>query len=158
MNAVVEDAVGFAEADARRRRVRLEVALGEEGPELQGDPVLLQQVVLNLLRNAMDAMAATPEGAREIRVETRGGPDGVTVSIADRGAGITEGAREHLFQPFFTTKSEGMGMGLNICRSILELHGGRVWAEPNPGGGTIFSFSVPVPAEAASPTSAEGAA
>jgi two-component system sensor histidine kinase DctS len=149
MSAVVEEAVGFAEADARRRRVRLDVALAEDDPELQGDPVLLQQVVLNLLRNAMDAMAATPEGAREIRVESRSGPGGVTVSIADRGAGIPEDAREHLFQPFFTTKSEGMGMGLNICRSILELHGGRVWAEPNPGGGTVFSFSIPVAAEAA---------
>jgi two-component system sensor histidine kinase DctS len=154
MSAVVEEAVGFAEADARRRRVRLDVALAADDPELQGDPVLLQQVVLNLLRNAMDAMAATPEGAREIRIGTRAEAGGVTVSIADRGGGIPDDVREHLFQPFFTTKSEGMGMGLNICRSILELHGGRVWAEPNPGGGTIFSFSVPAAAEPA----AEGAA
>jgi two-component system sensor histidine kinase DctS len=157
MSAVVEEAVGFAEADARRRRVRLEVATGADDPELSGDPVLLQQVVLNLLRNAMDAMAATPEAAREIRIETRAGEGGVTVSIADRGGGVPDDVREHLFQPFFTTKSEGMGMGLNICRSILELHGGRVWAEPNPGGGTIFSFSVPMTAEATAPA-AEGAA
>jgi len=158
MNAVLEDAVGFAEGDARRRRVRLAVALAEDDPELQGDPVLLQQVVLNLLRNAMDAMASTPEGAREIRVESRPGPDGVVVSIADRGAGVPEGAREHLFQAFFTTKTEGMGMGLNICRSILELHGGRVWAEPNPGGGTIFSFSIPIEAEVVATASAGDAA
>jgi two-component system sensor histidine kinase DctS len=143
INAVVEEAVGFADADARRRLVRVDVALGADGPELRGDPVLLQQVVLNLLRNAMDAMAGTAPEARAIRVATAAGPDGVTVSIADRGAGIPPEVREHLFQPFYTTKAEGMGMGLNICRSILELHGGRVWADPNPGGGTIFSFSIP---------------
>jgi two-component system sensor histidine kinase DctS len=105
--------------------------------------VLLQQVVLNLLRNAMDAMAGTAPEAREIRVTTEGAAGGVTVSIADRGPGIPADVREHLFQPFFTTKPEGMGMGLNICRSILELHGGRVWADPNPGGGTVFRFVVP---------------
>jgi two-component system sensor histidine kinase DctS len=144
MNAVVEEAVGFADADARRRRVRVDVALGAEDPELSADPVLLQQVVLNLLRNAMDAMAATAPEERSIRVATATGPEGVTVSIADRGAGIPDEVREHLFQPFYTTKAEGMGMGLNICRSILELHGGRVWADPNPDGGTVFSFSLPV--------------
>jgi two-component system sensor histidine kinase DctS len=153
MNAVVEEAVGFADADARRRRVRVEVARSETDPEILGDPVLLQQVVLNLLRNAMDAMAATPPEAREIRIRTEAGPGGVTVSIADRGAGIPDEVRANLFQPFFTTKAEGMGMGLNICRSILELHRGRVWAEPNPGGGTVFSFSLPadvtVPVDAA---------
>jgi two-component system sensor histidine kinase DctS len=153
MNAVVEEAVGFAAADARRRRVRVEVALSENDPEILGDPVLLQQVVLNLLRNAMDAMAATPPEGREIRVATSVSPDGVAVSIADRGAGIPDDVRAHLFQPFFTTKAEGMGMGLNICRSILELHRGRVWADPNPGGGTVFSFSLPadvaVPVDAA---------
>jgi two-component system sensor histidine kinase DctS len=144
MNAVVEDAVGFADTDARRRRVSIELALSEADPAILGDPVLLQQVVLNLLRNAMDAMAATPPEAREIRVSTAASPDGVTVSIADRGAGIPDEVRANLFQPFFTTKAEGMGMGLNICRSILELHRGRVWADPNPGGGTVFSFSLPV--------------
>jgi two-component system, LuxR family, sensor histidine kinase DctS len=144
MNAVVEEAVGFADADARRRRVRVDVALCAEDPELSADPVLLQQVVLNLLRNAMDAMAATPAEARSIRVTTAAGPEGITVSIADRGAGIPDEVREHLFQPFYTTKAEGMGMGLNICRSILELHGGRVWADQNPGGGTVFSFTLPV--------------
>jgi two-component system sensor histidine kinase DctS len=153
MNSVVEEAVGFADADARRRRVRVELALSETDPEIRGDPVLLQQVVLNLLRNAMDAMAGTPAEDREIRVTTRAGPDGVTVSIADRGGGIPDDVRAHLFQPFFTTKAEGMGMGLNICRSILELHRGRVWADPNPGGGTVFSFSLPadvaVPEDAA---------
>jgi two-component system sensor histidine kinase DctS len=92
----------------------------------------------------MDAMAATPAERREIRVETEAAASAVTVSISDRGCGIPEEVRDQLFQPFFTTKPEGMGMGLNICRSIIEFHRGRVWAEPNPEGGAVFSFSLPV--------------
>ena len=103
-------------------------------PRSRRTPLLLQQVVLNLLRNAMDAMAATPPEQREIRVVTEAGPSSVTVSIADRGCGLSPEIRDHLFEPFFTTKTEGMGMGLNICRSIMELHRGRVWAEENPDG------------------------
>jgi two-component system sensor histidine kinase DctS len=144
MNAVVEEAVGFADAEARKRRVRIHARLADEDPELQADRLLLQQVVLNLLRNAMDAMAATPAERREIRVETEAAASAVTVSISDRGCGIPEEVRDQLFQPFFTTKPEGMGMGLNICRSIIEFHRGRVWAEPNPEGGAVFSFSLPV--------------
>jgi two-component system sensor histidine kinase DctS len=143
LNAVVEEAVGFAEAEARKRRVVIETRLAEDDPEILADPLLLQQVVLNLLRNAMDAMAATPAGRREIRVATGRGGDQVTVSISDRGSGIDPALRAQLFEPFFTTKAEGMGMGLNICRSIMELHRGRVWADANPGGGTVFSFSLP---------------
>jgi two-component system sensor histidine kinase DctS len=143
VNAVVEEAVGFAEAEARKRRVAIETRLAKDDPEILADPLLLQQVVLNLLRNAMDAMAATPPGRREIRVATDRGADLVTVSISDRGSGIEPGLRAQLFEPFFTTKAEGMGMGLNICRSIMELHRGRVWADANPGGGTVFSFSLP---------------
>jgi two-component system sensor histidine kinase DctS len=144
MNAVIEEAVGFADAEARKRKVRIQARLAEEDPEIHADPLLLQQVVLNLLRNAMDAMASTPAEQREIRVATEAGAANVTVSISDRGCGISPDVREQLFQPFFTTKAEGMGMGLNICRSIMEFHRGRVWAEPNPGGGTVFSFSLPV--------------
>ncbi len=144
VNAVVEEAVGFADPEARKRRVRIRAALAGADPEVKADPVLLQQVVLNLLRNAMDAMAATPAERREIRVAAEAGPSSVTVSIADRGCGLAPEIRDHLFEPFFTTKAEGMGMGLNICRSILELHHGRVWAEANPEGGTVFSFSLPL--------------
>ena len=144
MNAVVEEAVGFADAEARKRRVRIHARLADVDPELQADRLLLQQVVLNLLRNAMDAMAATPPERREIDVATEAGSGSVTVSIADRGCGIPAEVRAQLFQPFFTTKPEGMGMGLNICRSIIEFHRGRVWAEPHPEGGAVFSFTLPV--------------
>jgi two-component system sensor histidine kinase DctS len=144
INAVVEEAVGFAEAEARKRRVKILARLAESDPEIQADPLLLQQVLLNLLRNAMDAMAATPPERREIRVVAESEAGSVTVSIADRGCGIAPALRDKLFEPFFTTKAEGMGMGLNICRSIMEFHRGRVWAEPNPEGGSVFSFSLPV--------------
>jgi two-component system, LuxR family, sensor histidine kinase DctS len=144
MRAVVEEAVGFADVEARKRRVRIHARLAEEDPELHADPLLIQQVVLNLLRNAMDAMAATPAERREIVVATEAAGASITVSISDRGCGIPPEVREQLFQPFFSTKAEGMGMGLNICRSIIEFHSGRVWAEPNPGGGSVFSFTLPV--------------
>jgi C4-dicarboxylate-specific signal transduction histidine kinase len=142
----VEEAVGFAEAEARTRQVRVAVSFAEPDPELQADPVLLQQVLLNLLRNGMDAMASTPPAERRLEVSVvRHGP-AVTVAGADRGCGLTPEVREQMFQPVFTTKAGGMGMGLHICRSIMETHGGRVWAEANPGGGTVFSFSLPVEA------------
>ncbi len=144
MNAVVEEAMGFADAEARKRRVRIHASLAQDVPEIRADPLLLQQVVLNLLRNAMDAMAAIPPERRDILVATESAGSTVTVSISDRGCGIPPDIRDQLFQPFFTTKAEGMGMGLNICRSIMELHRGRVWAESNPQGGTVFSFSLPV--------------
>jgi two-component system sensor histidine kinase DctS len=124
--------------------VRIQPRLARDDPEFQADGVLLQQVVLNLVRNAMDAMAGTPAAERELVVATDVTERAVTVSIADRGCGIDPAQQERLFEPFFTTKPEGMGIGLNICRSIVELHHGRLWAEPNPGGGTVFSFSLPV--------------
>ncbi len=146
INGVVEEAVGFAEAEARKRRVKIQSRLAREDPELRADPLLLQQVLLNLIRNGMDAMAGTPPEEREILVTTeREGPV-VTVAVTDRGCGLSPEVRGQLFEPFFSTKEEGMGMGLNICRSIMEIHRGRLWAEPNPAGGTVFSFSLPLEA------------
>jgi two-component system sensor histidine kinase DctS len=144
INAVVEEAVGFAEAEAHKRHVKIQPRLSPEDPELLADPLLLQQVLLNLLRNGMDAMADTPPERREILVTTELSGSTVTVDVVDHGCGLSPEVQERLFDPFFSTKAEGMGMGLNICRSIMELHRGRVWAEPNAGGGTVFSFSLPV--------------
>jgi two-component system sensor histidine kinase DctS len=143
IGAVVEEAVGFAEAEARTRRVRIRSQTLSD-PELDADPLLLQQVVLNLLRNGMDAMAGTSPEGRELVVTTEQSGGTITIRVADRGCGLSREVRDQLFEPFFTTKAEGMGMGLNICRSIMELHHGRVWAEPNPGGGTVFCISLPL--------------
>ncbi|MBK9519762.1 MAG: PAS domain S-box protein [Anaeromyxobacter sp.] len=144
INSTVEEALGFAEAEARTRQVRIAVRLADDDPVLQADPVLLQQVLLNLLRNGMDAMAATPPAERRLEVTVARAEASVTVVVADRGCGLTPQVRDQMFQPFFTTKAGGMGMGLHICRSIMETHGGRVWAEANPAGGAVVAFSLPV--------------
>jgi len=144
INAVVQEAVSFAEAEARTRRVKIQSQLSPDDPELKADPLLLQEVLLNLLRNGMDAMAATPAEERELKVITERAGQTVTVTVRDRGCGLSPEVQAQLFDPFFTTKPEGMGMGLHICRSIMEVHRGRVWAEQNPGGGTAFSFCLPM--------------
>jgi two-component system sensor histidine kinase DctS len=146
INAVVEEAVGFAEAEAHKRRVKIGTQLTADDPVLQADRLLLQQVLLNLLRNGMDAMSATPPEKRELLVTTERAGETMTVGVLDHGCGLSPEVQERLFDAFFTTKAEGMGMGLNICRSIMEIHRGRVWAEPARDGGTAFFFSLPVEA------------
>jgi two-component system sensor kinase FixL len=104
--------------------------------------VQIQQVLVNLIRNAVDAMAEAPR--RELTIASQRLDNGsVQVSVTDTGSGIGDDFRERLFQPFMTTKAEGMGVGLSISRSIIEAHGGRIWADPNPKGGTVFHFILP---------------
>ncbi len=145
VNAVVEDAVGLLDPAARKRGARVEVRLGDDLPDVLADRVMVEQVILNLARNGLDAMSDLPLDQRVLGVATqRNDEEMVRVSIADHGCGISGEAAEKLFSPFFTTKSDGMGMGLNICRSIIELHKGRLWFEANPGGGTVFHFTLPL--------------
>lgn len=142
---VMEDALGIAEIEARKAGVRLTVALPADLPWVMADRIMVEQVILNLVRNGVEAMADTPPDQRELAV--RAAPlDGgmVRVSVQDRGHGIEGEDLERLFKPFFTTKADGMGMGLNICRSIIEFHGGRLWAESPPQGGTHFHFTLPM--------------
>lgn len=142
LNAVVEEAVGFIQPEARKRGVQVELRLAPDLPEVMADRVMLEQVVMNLAKNAVEAMAGGER--RELSVATSRGADGqARVSVADTGPGVAPAFREKLFAPFFTTKPEGMGMGLNICRSIIEYHRGRLWIEENPGGGSIVSFTLP---------------
>jgi len=104
----------------------------------------LQQVVLNLIVNAVQAMCAVAEGARELFITTaRGEPNGVVVVVKDSGPGLAPASLEQLFAPFYTTKPGGLGMGLAICRSIIEAHGGRLWVTANVPQGAIFHFTVP---------------
>jgi len=144
LNAVIRDAVGLIEADARKRRIRISTELAPRLPQVAADPVMIEQIIVNLVRNGMDAMRETPAGHRVVAVSTHSGNGMASVRVADRGSGIDAETASHLFQPFFTTKQEGMGMGLNICRSIAELHHGRLAFEPNPEGGTIFTLSLPI--------------
>ncbi len=144
INAIVEDAVGLIEGDARKRGARLALDLAGTLPAVRADRVMLEQVLLNLMRNGIDAMQATPSADRQLVVRTAVADAGIAVSVADRGSGIAQEAAARLFEPFFSTKPEGMGMGLNICRSIVESHKGRMWVEANPEGGSIFRFILPV--------------
>jgi two-component system, LuxR family, sensor histidine kinase DctS len=142
MNSVVEDAVGLIEVIAQRRNVPITLALTAALPAVHADKVMIEQVLLNLIRNGMDAMALTPLARRLLTVRTAAEERGVRVSVGDCGPGIPADVAAQLYQPFFSTKQEGMGMGLNICRSIAELHHGRLWFETAPGG-TQFHLWLP---------------
>ena len=145
LEEVIEDAVSFAEIDAGRAgvKVRSEIEPGL-GP-VSADRIMIEQVVLNLVRNGIDAMAGAGNRANALVVRARRVDDrSAEVAVVDRGTGIPAAERARLFTPFFTTKPDGMGMGLNICRSIIEFHQGRLWEEPNPEGGTIFRFTLPL--------------
>ncbi|MFN3987948.1 MAG: sensor histidine kinase [Rhodocyclaceae bacterium] len=144
LNHVIRDAIGLLEADLRKRRMSLDAKLADVALPVEADPVMIEQVVVNLVRNAMDAMRDTPRERRAIIVTTRRDDAHCSVRVADAGCGIDTDTAAKLFEPFFTTKQEGMGMGLNICRSIAEAHHGRLSFEPNPDGGTIFILTLPI--------------
>lgn len=143
LNAIIRDAVGLLEADVRKRGMQLVTELQTATPRVEADAVMIEQVVVNLVRNGMDAMQDAPTAARIVRIRTGSDGNHATIRVSDRGAGIPPDTAARLFQPFYTTKAEGMGMGLNICRSIAELHHGRLSFEPNPEGGTIFTLTLP---------------
>jgi len=143
INAVIEDTVGFIEFDAKSRGVALRLTLAPGDPQVTADRILIEQVVLNLARNGIEAMAQTPSRQRRLFIQVAAEEGQVVISVADHGPGLAPDIATSLFQPFFTTKPEGMGMGLNICRSIIEIHQGRLWFEPNDGGGAVFRFSLP---------------
>jgi signal transduction histidine kinase len=129
----------------------VQTALGEGLPLIDGDRVQLQQVVLNLIVNAVQAMGAVAEGPRELFITTvRAEPNGVVVAVKDSGLGLATASLEHIFAPFYTTKPGGLGMGLSICRSIIEAHGGRLWVTANLPRGAIFHFTVPIHRDSAS--------
>jgi two-component system, LuxR family, sensor kinase FixL len=142
LNKVVQEACALALVGARDADVMSHYRLSREPMPVLVDKVQVQQVILNLVRNALDAMLEH-HGRRELFVETQPAGDGLAlVSVIDTGPGLDPVAAERLFQPFVTTKPQGMGVGLSISRTIVEAHGGRIWTEPNPGGGQIFRFTV----------------
>jgi len=149
LTRVVEEASLLAMVGAKEHGISVAFDFGEATRRVLIDKVQIQQVVVNLFRNAADALQDW--ATRKITVRVEPGMSGLAlVSVADTGPGVSDEVAEKLFQPFVTTKPQGMGVGLSISRNIIEAHGGRIWAEPNPGGGTIFHFTVPVvsPAEA----------
>jgi PAS domain S-box-containing protein len=141
----IEEVIGFAEIEARKAGVRISVSVPPDLPAAYADKIMIEQVVLNLVKNAIEAMHDTPRRERELAISARAnGKDFIEIKVADRGRGVLAGQTEKLFAPFYTTKPEGMGMGLNICRSIIEFHQGRLWTVANSGGGSVFSFTLPV--------------
>lgn len=145
LNALVERTAAALAHEGERSDMRVALHLAPGLPRAQADALMLEQVILNLVRNAMDAMRDGARSGQRIDVVTaRGEQDALEVTIADRGPGIATEAAGRLFEPFFSSKPEGMGLGLNICRSIVEFHGGRLWATPREGGGAEFHFTVRV--------------
>jgi two-component system sensor kinase FixL len=144
VNAVVGDALPLVQRELSNHRVSLALDLTGGLPMVLGDRVQLQQVIINLLVNAIQAMAALADRPRELIIRTRQHETTqVLVAVQDSGPGIDPETESQLFNAFFTTKPDGMGMGLSICRSIIEAHGGRVWASSNAGAGATFQFALP---------------
>ena len=142
INEIVHDVTALLHNELIRNRISLRTDLVADLPRVDGDPVQLQQVLINLVMNAIEAMRTYTDGKREIVVRSAKNPDTVLVQVQDSGPGMEPGVADRIFEPFFTTKAEGIGMGLSISRSIIESHGGRLWAVAEPQG-ALFEFTVP---------------
>jgi PAS domain S-box-containing protein len=144
LNEATREVIALSLGDLQRNRVMLRMELADDLPRVTGDRVQLQQVILNLLRNASDAMADLHDRPRQLVIRTdQDGGDQVRVSVRDAGVGVDRASIDKLFDTFYTTKREGMGVGLSISRSIIERHHGRIWATPNDDSGATFAFSLP---------------
>jgi PAS domain S-box-containing protein len=144
INEVVEEALTLVRHESLRHGVAIQLELQAGLPPVRGDRIQLQQVIVNLVINGMQAMATLGDRERGLIMRTqRGQSDQVLVAVEDAGVGIEPENADRLFSAFYTTKPEGLGMGLSICRSIIEAHGGHVWASPNPGDGMTFQFTIP---------------
>jgi two-component system sensor kinase FixL len=143
LGRVIEDAIRLGMTDATERGVELKLDIAPALPEAMIDRIQIQQVLVNLMKNAAEAMENSLRQTITVSA-TEISEDFLQVSVADTGPGIDREIADKLFQAFVTSKKSGMGMGLNICRSIVESHGGRLWAEANPTGGTVFRFNLPV--------------
>lgn len=148
LNSLVKETVGLAEKEVKAARVTVSLALSEQVPLVQADSVQIQQLMVNLVRNGIDAIQQTTDGPRALTIQSTSHPDGaVGIAVCDTGIGLGDEVSQRMFEPFFTTKPGGLGLGLLISRSIAEAHGGRLWATPNPARGTIFHLTLPVSGE-----------
>ena len=145
INGVIMNAAGLIEINAEKNHVRIKLELAVELPVALADGVMIEQVILNVARNAIESMRETPPHERELTIQSRLNQGGaIEIEIADTGCGIPASMAGASFEPFFTTKPDGLGMGLNICRSIMELHHGQLWATRNSGRGSTFHLTLPV--------------
>ena len=144
LNEATREVTALSLSELQRMGVILRCELADDLPPIVGDRIQLQQVVLNLLRNAVDAMSAIVDRPRELLIRTeRDGRDQVRLSVKDSGVGFTPQTEDRIFEPFYTTKTDGMGIGLSVSRSIIDAHQGRLWAAPNDGPGCTISFAIP---------------
>jgi PAS domain S-box-containing protein len=144
VNEIIREVGVLAQREMVRRGVAVKLELAESLPAIVGDRVQLQQVILNLITNAAEAMLSIPRDSRHITISSRADESGnVAIAVSDTGTGLEPASAHKIFQPFFTTKPNGLGMGLAICRSIVEAHGGEIWADSNIGEGSIFRFTLP---------------
>ena len=144
LNEAAREVIALLLNEIQRNRVILRTELAGDLPLVTGDRVQLQQVILNLVRNGSDAMCAVEDRPRQLVIRTQRDEGGcVRLTVQDHGVGLDPRASDRLFEPFYTTKGDGMGMGLSVSRSIIERHHGRLWAVPNDGPGATFSFSIP---------------
>ena len=144
INDVIQEVVGLVHSDADAQHVRITLDLTADHFQVNGDRIQLRQVLLNLVRNAFEAMHQVEDGKRTLSVRTTSIPQGcITVAVQDHGLGVDETHITRLFHPFFTTKAGGMGLGLALSRSIITAHGGWIWATRNPEGGLTVSFTLP---------------
>jgi PAS domain S-box-containing protein len=151
INEVIREVIALTRSELHRTGTLLQTQLADGLPLVSGDRIELQQVMLNLILNAVEAMSGSDEGSRELLISTEDdGANGVRIAVRDWGPGLKPESLDRLFDAFYTTKPDGMGMGLSICRSIIEAHGGRVWATPNLPQGAVFQFTLPQQREIAS--------
>jgi signal transduction histidine kinase len=145
INGVVRDVITLVQRELTIHRISLRTELAPALPMILGDRIQLQQVIINLVMNGIEAMEPVSDRPRELVIRSRRDePHGIILSVTDSGVGISDDDLERLFKAFFTTKSGGMGMGLSICRSIVETHGGRLSASGNEGSGATFQFVLPL--------------
>jgi C4-dicarboxylate-specific signal transduction histidine kinase len=146
INDIIVEVIALTRNEMHRNRVWLQTRLSDDLPVIHGDRVQLQQVILNLIINGIEAMSEISEGRRELLVSTEreaNESNGLLVAVRDSGVGLTPESLERLFDPFYTTKPDGMGMGLAISRSIIEAHDGRLWSALNEPCGAVFQFTLP---------------
>ncbi|HXV81161.1 MAG TPA: ATP-binding protein, partial [Candidatus Binatia bacterium] len=148
MTSLVREVAALVHSDAILLNVTLAVETADGLPAVQGDKVQLQQVVLNLLLNAFDAMKECASAERQVKLWVERNAGEIQTAVSDCGPGLSGDKLDKIFEPFYTTKREGLGMGLSICRSIIEVHGGQLWAENNSDRGATFYFTVPIAEEA----------
>jgi len=143
LNEAAREVFALLLSELQRNRAILHHEFADRLPIVKGDRVQLQQVILNLVRNASDAMSGIEDRPRRLLIRTEQVDEGVCLRVQDSGIGFDPAIADRLFESFYTTRTDGMGIGLSVSRSIIEAHGGRLWATPNDGPGATFAFSIP---------------